>query len=474
MTRARLAAVSLCLALALCCPTPSRAQAGLGAALDRILNAPALKGGVTGAMVCRAADGKVLYAHNADVRLIPASNRKLWTSAAALELLGDDYVLHTDLCAPAKPDAAGMVQGSLFLRGGGDGLLSPADLDVLAAALAASGVKEVTGDVVGDGTLFTDGPYGFGWEWDDLSDEEFPQISALEVNEGVLAVHVAPGTDVGDAPTVTLDPPTAFQSLDVQARTGAKDAPDTCKVSRPYGEGTFVVTGTLPLGKRLDAKVPVNSPPLLAATLLREALARHGITVDGKPMIGKTPPDALTLTSHASLRLSQYLAKMNKPSDNLLAESLIRLVGAVKGHGGSYDAGHAVETSFFRSLGVDTTPLALVDGCGVGRRNYVTARAVSQLLLGMHREKDWRVYYASLPIAGVDGTLKSRLKGTRAENNVHAKTGTLGGVRALSGYFTGRSGKLYVFSLLMNNFPGTARQAGGVQDDFLKRVLGVL
>ena len=122
----------------------------------------------------------------------------------------------------------------------------------------------------------------------------------------------------------------------------------------------------------------------------------------------------------------------------------------------------------------DASPLALVDGCGVGRRNYVTARAVSQLLLGMHREKDWRVYYASLPIAGVDGTLKSRLKGTRAENNVHAKTGTLGGVRALSGYFTGRSGKLYVFSLLMNNFPGTARQAGGVQDDFLKRVLGVL
>ena len=344
----------------------------------------------------------------------------------------------------------------------------------MAQRLAQSGVKEVTGGVSGDGSLFTDGPYGFGWEWDDLSDEEFPQVSALEVNEGVLAVHVAPGASVDDPAVVTLDPPTAFQPVDVQAQTGAKDATDTCAVSRPYGKDTFVVAGVLPLGKTLDVKVPVSDPPLLAATLLREALARHGITVDGKAGDGKTPSDALVLATYVSLPLSQYLARMNKPSDNLLAESLVRMVGAVKGKGGSYGAGHAVETPFFKSLGVDTTPLALVDGCGVGRRNFVTARAVSQLLLGMHREKDWGVYYASLPIAGVDGTLKSRMKGTRAANNVHAKTGTLGGVRALSGYFTGRSGGLYVFSLLMNNFPGTARQAGAVQDSFVNALIPAL
>ena len=452
---------------------PLHAQS-LGKTLDKTLEAPALKGGLTGAIVCRVADGMVLYAHNADVRLIPASNRKLWTSAAALELLGDDFTLHTDLCATVKPDAAGVVQGSLYLRGGGDGLLSPADLDAMAQSLAQSGVKEVTGGVLGDGSLFTDGPYGFGWEWDDLSDEEFPQVSALEVNEGVLTVHVTPGTLAGDTAVATVDPATAFQSVDVQAKTREAGAAETCAVSRPYGKAAFVVTGILPLGKTLDVKVPVNDPSLLAATLMCEALARHGIAVDGKAAGGKTPPDALVLAAHVSLPLSQYLARMNKPSDNLLAESLIRMVGAVKGKGGSYEAGHAVETPFFKSLGVDTVPLALVDGCGVGRRNFVTARAVSQLLLGMHREKDWRVYYDSLPIAGVDGTLKSRMKGTKAQGNVHAKTGTLGGVRALSGYFTGRGGKLYVFSLLMNNFPGTARQAGAVQDTFINKLLPAL
>ena len=112
----------------------------------------------------------------------------------------------------------------------------------------------------------------------------------------------------------------------------------------------------------------------------------------------------------------------------------------------------------------------MVDGCGVGRRNFVTARAVAALLLGMHKKPDWRVWYESLPVAGVDGTLKSRMKGTLAANNVHAKTGTLGQVRALSGYITGQSGTLYVFSLLMNNFPGTARQAGNAQDQFVEHL----
>jgi len=160
--------------LTLACLVPARAQDALTPALDRILDVPALKGGITGAIVCRVDTGQVLYARDPDTRLIPASNRKLFTSAAALEVLGDGFQIHTALLADAKPDAAGTLRGSLYLRGGGDGLLSPADLDALAQKLAASGVKQVAGNIVGDGGLFTDGPYGFGWEWDDFSDEEFP------------------------------------------------------------------------------------------------------------------------------------------------------------------------------------------------------------------------------------------------------------------------------------------------------------
>ena len=454
----------LALLLLLLCLSPVHAQTPIATALDSILNAPTLKGGITGAIVCRVSDGRVLYAHDADLRLLPASNRKLFTSAAALELLGPKFQVHTDILASAKPDAGGTVTGSLYLRGGGDGLLSPADLDALAETLAQSGVRKVTGDVVGDGTRFSDGPYGFGWEWDDFSDEEFPQISALEVNEGVLAVHVTAGTAAGDPVTATLEPPTDYVPLVITAKTGAKDAVSDCMVTRPWQKNEFVVTGTLPLGKMQDVKVPVDAPPLLAATLLRAALIRHGITVTGSASLGQTPPNSETLASHPSLPLSEYIVKMNKPSDNLLAESLVRLLDPT----GTYNAGHARETPFFRILGVDTDAIALVDGCGVGRRDYVTARSVSQLLLGMHARKDWPLYYSSLPIAGVDGTLKSRMVGTSAQNNVHAKTGTLSQARALSGYVTGRSGKLYVFSLLMNNFPGNARSAGNVQDAFVE------
>ncbi len=446
------------------CLLPARAQTPLAPALDKILNAPALRGGVTGAVVCRVGDGKTLYARDADLRLLPASNCKLWTSAAALALLGPNFRMTTDVLASARPGATGVIAGNVYLRGGGDGLLSAADLEELAAAVAAAGVRRITGSITGDGSRFAGDPYGFGWEWDDFGDEEFPQISGLEVSEGVLSVHVAPGQAPGDPVTATVDPPTDYVPLVVTAKTGAKDGVSDCAVTKPWQKNEFDISGTLPQGKMLDAKAPVDAPPLLAATLLRQALERRGITVDGGAKLGQTPPDAVRLASHSSLMLSEYIVRMNKPSDNLLAETLVRLLDT----SGTMEAGRAKEMPFFGSLGVDTRPLALEDGCGVSRRDYVTARSVSQLLLGMHRRRDWPLYYASLPIAGVDGTLKSRMTGTLAQNNVHAKTGTLSQVRALSGYVTGRSGQLYVFSLLMNNFPGSARSAGVVQDQFVE------
>lgn len=442
---------------------PVRADA-LGDALDKALDTPALRGGIVGAIVRRADDGAILYARNPDTRLIPASNRKLFTSAAALELLGDDFRIRTELRALTKPDKNGVIAGSVYLKGGGDGLLSTDDLDSMAAALAAQGVRKITGSVVGDGSRFRDGPYGFGWEWDDFGDEEFPQIAGLEVNEGVLSVHVEAGRTVGDPVEVTLSPPTTYLPVVNAARTGAKDETSDCAVERPWDKNYFHLTGTLPVGQTLEVNIPVKDPPLLAATLLRDALARQGIAVAGRAALGETPPETVVLTFHDSLPLKTYLARMNKPSDNLLAESLVRLLDPA----GTYEAGHAQETPFFRTLGVSTDSMALVDGCGVGRRNFVTVRAVSDLLLGMQKKPDWSVWYDSLPIAGVDGTLKNRMKGTRAQGNVHAKTGTLSQVRALSGYVTGRSGRRYVFSLLMNNFPGTARQAGQAQDAFVE------
>ncbi len=289
----------------------------LRAALDHILEDPALRGGITGAVVVRVRDGRSLYAHNADIRLLPASNRKLFTAAAALGLLGDGYVYHTQVLAQAKPDSAGVVHGDVVLRGAGDGALTTADLDDLAAQMAKMGVKRIDGDVRGDASLFTDGPYGFGWEWDDLSDEEFPVISSLEVNDGDVHVHVAPG-ELGQPVVVTLTPPATYPGFSSQGRTAAAHAPNTCIVSRPYATESIHIGGDLPLGTTVDQNVPVANPPLYASRILYQCLQGQGII--HALTLGRVfaaGPTTVVLATHNSLPLTQYLPLMMKPSDNL-------------------------------------------------------------------------------------------------------------------------------------------------------------
>ena len=354
----------------------------------------------------------------------------------------------------------------MTLRGGGDGLLSVADLDDLAQQAARAGVRQVAGGVCGDGTLFSDGPYGEGWEWDDLSDDYAPQISALEVNEGFVTAHVTAGQKVGELATVTVEPG-GYLSVANSARSVSHDVAANVQIFRPYDANYLVVTGNIPLGGTVDNTATVADPARFAATLFRQALVRQGIAVDGPTFSGHTPGHkTVTLASHQSLPMSAYLAKMDKPSDNLLAESLFRMVGAVKGRGGTYASGESVAGPFFRSLGIDTDTLTLADGSGVSRRNFVTARAVTELLVAMHGKTDWKAFYDSLPIAGVDGTLRLRMAGTPAAGDVHAKTGSLTGVSCLSGYVTARDGTLYAFSLLMNNFAGGIGPAHTAQDAF--------
>lgn len=444
-------------------PAPSP----LTAALDRILADPALRGGITGAVVVRVRDGKTLYAHNVDLRLLPASNRKLFTAAAALGVLGDDWTYKTQIRADAMPDKLGVVHGDITLHGVGDGALTTADMDDLAAQVAKAGVKHIDGLLIGDGRLFTDGPYGFGWEWDDLSDEEFPVLASLEVNDGDIHVHVAPGL-VGKPAVVTRTPPVLYPFVAGTGRTVAANAVNNCTVERPFGDATVHVEGDLPLGASLDQNVPVENPSFYALNVLDYCLKAHGITSRGFQVVPSygSAPFGIVVAEHVSLPIARYLPLMMKPSNNLIAEMLVRTMGADKYGLSAYTAGHLKETLFFQSLGVDTTALDLRDGSGVSRRNFVTARAVEQLLLGMSKRADFKAYYDALPIAGVDGTLKSRMGGTKAAGNVHAKTGTLSQARALSGYVTGAHGELYAFSLLMNNFPGNARSAGAVQDKF--------
>jgi len=465
--------------------------------LSQVLSFTTAHNGINGVVVERLSDKHIVFTQNPDLRLMPASNRKLFTSATGLEMLGDSWQPETDILATAHPDAQGVLLGDLIVKGGGDSTLTVDDYTAIAKQLAAMGIKSIQGDLIADDTLFTDGPYGAEWGWDYLSDDYAPQISALEVNRGVVTVRVDPGSSPGDPVTFTLTPPIPFMEVHNSATTAAPkladsgvapsdvnskiikatpqvsgavpgDPPDSLLVERRWDRNVIDVTGTLPAGKPAQIDITVADPTRYAITVFAAILADNGMTVSGSIKTAKCPAEAIALLKHQGPKIADYIKLMNKPSDNLLAESLIRLVGAARGKGGDYDDGHLVEDQFLKTLGLDTTRLTLADGCGVSRRDFVTAQSVANLLVAMHARPDWKTYYDSLPIAGVDGTLRKRMKGTLAAGNVHAKTGSLGEVSCLSGYITSRSGSIYVFSVLNNNYSGSTNDIRKMQDRFVE------
>jgi len=478
----------------LICITASAVADPLTDKLNHILSFTTQESGINGVIVERLSDKRILYSQNPDLRLMPASNRKLFTSAAGLELLGDSWRPETDILATSPVDVQGVIQGDLIVKGGGDSTLTVDDYTAIAKQLAEQGVKTVAGDLVGDDTLFTDGPYGAEWGWDYLSDDYAPQISALEVNRGVVTVRVDPGVQPGDPVAVALTPSIPFMVVNNSATTTVEapaaktdptstkiikavpaapasvlsDPPDSLLVKRRWDRNVIDVTGSLPAGKPVKIDITVADPSKYALTTFASILESSGITIGGAVKLAACPPGASVLLKHQGPAIADYIKLMNKPSDNLLAESLIRLVGAAHGKGGDYDNGHAVESQFLTGLGVDNSKLTLADGCGVSRRDFVTAKSVANLLIAMHAKPDWKVYYESLPIAGVDGTLRKRMKGTLAAGNVHAKTGSLGAVSCLSGYITSRTGVVYVFSILNNNFSCPTNDIRKMQDQVVE------
>jgi len=443
--------------------------------VDKILNSPALKGAITGCVVERLGDKHIMYQQNADLRLMPASNRKLYTTAAVLGLLGPDYTITTPVLSATSPDAAGTINGDIYLKGAGDSLLTTADLDDLAKSMVSAGVKKVTGGVVGDGSAFEDGPYGTNWGWDTLNDDYAPAITGLDINDGIVDIDVKPGASAGIPVAYAVDPPNHVQPIVDQAVTVDQGGKDTVSAAHPWRKDVIVLRGNMPLGGHTHIKIPVADPVLLAADLFRSALLKAGISVEGDAWTALTPSTASTVVaSHKSAPMSTYIASMNKPSDNLVAESLVRVIGVEKGGHGDYDTGDAAELAYFKSIGLDTSVLTLDDGSGVSRRDYVTARSIVDLLAYESTQPYFSSFRDSLPVAGVDGTLRHRLKGTAAEGNLRAKTGTLTAAASLSGYFTGKSGKVYAFSLLMNNFPATATDVRSIQDEAVVHLIDSL
>jgi len=403
---------------------------------------------------------ETLYELNKDMLFNPASNNKLFTASAALTSLGESFPLKTVVLA----DTA---ERLLTVRGCGDPLLTTTDLDSLAGIIRQKIGQGKPWRIRGDVSYFDDVYLGAGWTWDEEPSSYGMFVSPIILNNNTIDIRVLPGLKPGDRPLVSLTPPTDYLSVENGAITVADTVRKPLDISRKWRERSNVITvqGEILLKNNgSHASLSVWKPELYAVTVLAEKLAEKGIRISSAET--DTMRGGGTEIATYSHRLDSAVTFMNKVSDNLTAEVLLKTLAAEKfGAPGSAAAGTSVVCAFLSGIGIDTTKIAQADGSGLSRYNLTSPSVIIRLLQAMERDSvHFPAFYYSLPIAGVDGTIAKRMRGTRAEGNLRAKTGSLSAVSALSGYVRTADGELLAFSVLMQNFPGSVRGYRTTQD----------
>ena len=481
---------ALAVALALCGVAPA---ADLKAKLDDLMaHAQALQGATVGFKVVSLADGHVVYERDGGIRLIPASNMKLFTTALALEKLGPQYRFETVVGAGQAMDAQGRLAGDLTLTGGGDPSLSgrtypyryrdaSPDLSVfsfrgieeLADQLIARGLKRIDGGVVGDDRRYSWEPQAADWAFDDGVWSYGAPVSALMLDDNSFALTLKPGKQVGDFPSVTLTPPFEYFAIDNQVRT-ERDAQRKIEIERSPQGRQVRLRGVLPIeDPGYTVELALDDPALYAAAALRDVLERRGVAVRGPPGSrhrypgdpAAAPGPAVVLARRTSPPLAELLEVIDKVSQNLHAEAMLREAGVVLKQDGSRAAGLEAMDDFLSGVGIAKGSYAFHDGSGLSRNSMVTPDAIVRLLVYMDQSKEREQWNRLLPVAGSDGTLARRFGEHPEARRIHAKTGSLAHVRALSGYVDSPSEGRLAFSLLVNNFDASDEEIARVLDE---------
>jgi serine-type D-Ala-D-Ala carboxypeptidase/endopeptidase (penicillin-binding protein 4) len=347
----------------------------------------------------------------------------------------------------------------------------------IADSLVARGVKRVAGRLVAASAL-SGPPLGFGWAWDDLDYPYSAGISGLLFNEGFTRVIVRGGARAGDRPTVVTLPARRGPPVRVVATTGtrgdgvsAEDALVPAADPQSAVPNAVMLGGVIAPGDSVVVEVAHRDPTAAYAAALQEALLARGISVAGEwatDTAASRPMDTLLVTLSPSLR--EILPAMEKPSQNQIAELLFRTLGLERTGVGSADSGRRVVERQLTAWGAAADGFAVRDGSGLSRHDYVSPETIVKLLAGVRRDTAFRVFYDALPIAGVDGTIGNRMKGTPAQGNVHAKTGFVDKARSLSGYVTTADGHVLLFSFLANNWTTPTKAVERVQDAIAARL----
>jgi D-alanyl-D-alanine carboxypeptidase/D-alanyl-D-alanine-endopeptidase (penicillin-binding protein 4) len=474
---------ALAAALLWCCAAPAAARepspVALKRAVDRIADRPAFGPAFWGIEVRSLKTGKVLYARNAGKNLKPASTLKLVTTAAAVDAFAPDERIRTTLETAGRLDAMGRILGDVYLVGRGDANLSgrfsdgriTAAFEALADGLRAAGVMRIEGRLVGHEGLFKGERRGEDWAWDDLVWSHGAEISALSFNDNCADLKAAPGERAGDPLVLERSPLSSYYSVLLTATTSPAGSKSDLTIVRDLGSNTIRLSGTHPLGEKpWQASIAVEDPARYAATVFAEVLGSKGIILMGGVAVSSEPLPAgvRVLADHEGPAFSDVLKAINKTSQNLHAETLLRLLGArVKGEG-SVAAGHEAVRDFLRRHQIASDEWSLRDGSGLSRSDILAPHDLVSLLRAMDRHPRAHVFSDSLPVAGVDGTLRNRFKGTSAEGRVRAKTGSLRHANALAGYATTRAGERLAFAIVVNHHTVPSREAVAAIDEIVR------
>ena len=441
--------------------------------VDTLLGAEPASKGEWGLLIADAETGETLYEQNIADYFVPASNMKLFTTALALDKLGTEFRFHTTLESTGVVTPEGELSADLVLVGRGDPNLSnrkfpfnlkeefdgPPErtLAELADALVAKGIKKMSGDVVADDSYFPRERYPNGWEIDDMVWEYGAAISALVVNDNTATLTLTPGHTAGDAVQAVVAPRTQDFIVDNEVTTSAANVKADLTLTREPGAHLVVVRGTLP-EKSAPRKLvlAIEEPALHAARLLKALMEQRGVEVSGGVRArheaitaeGITPT---VLAEHVSIPLGDSVKLVNKISQNLHTEVLLRTALRQQGTWNSFEDVAKFAADFYAKVGIAAQDVIQTDGSGLSRHDMVTPRAMLTLLRYAQTRPWFENFFASLPVAGVDGTLEERLKNTPAAGRVHAKTGSVEHVRALSGFADAAGGRRLVFSFMTNN-----------------------
>jgi D-alanyl-D-alanine carboxypeptidase/D-alanyl-D-alanine-endopeptidase (penicillin-binding protein 4) len=473
--------------------TPSSLSpfAALRADLSAVFNAPEFDRATWGVSVRSIDTGEAFFELNPKKLLLPASNMKILTLAAVADRLGWDYTFETRLMT-AAPVEDGVLKGDLIVAGSGDPTIGGRAADVAngrlfdrwAEELLAAGIRTIDGRVIGDDNAFDDEGVEAGWLWDDLAFSYAAPVGALTYDSNAVELVVRPGAAAGDNADLSIRPADGGLAVENYVVTSPPGGDFSLNLRRGPGTTRLIARGAVPAGTPEFARtVSVDNPTEFFLTALHRTLAAHGITVTGPTLdidalaVAPDLSNCRVLLSHRSAPLSALAAPMMKLSLNLYADTLLKSLGA-SGSPGTFQAGRQAEREVLQSWGIAPDDVVVSDGSGLSRYNSVTADTLVSVLQHVAREaRHAAPFEATLPVAGQDGTLGSRMKGTAADGRARAKTGSMTGVRALSGYVRTKDGERLAFSVVINgtNLPAervdnAADRAVGRLADFSRAV----